>query len=542
MSKQENQRNAGATMLRQRQMFVDRWSSMGEATGIKRIHAQPKPAELKKLPLFASYDEDFLQEISHDIAFATWEKGAILFEEGAYLDLAFFVVSGQVDVYVDKLRKDSAAPIFNATHIQAGGEEAEALPGKSEPGKPASSEVTFLTTMDFDLPHGEVMKLGGGEILGEIGSLNGWPQSVTARVATETTLVHIRLAALRAMRKKSDAFKAQLDELYRARTLRTQLVTTPLFKFLEPALIDDLASRVDLVSVGPGEDIVKAGDAPDALYMVRSGFVKLTAQGADKQLVVSYLSKGMTLGEVELLLDGVEHHRFTATAAGHVELVRISKDDFDAVLRNQQTAINQLWEFAVASIKDTGNALQHPEKADLLQFGLSKGLVQGNSMLVIDLDVCTRCDDCVTGCANTHDGRPRFVREGDKYENFLITRSCYHCEDPVCLIGCPTGAIKRTNVGEVVAIEDQLCIGCGNCANKCPYDAIVMHDTEEQWGDAAFPKWLRGRDRKVASKCDLCYTSDAGPACVNSCPHSCAFRIGSLDDFQNLLDAGRGQA
>lgn len=105
----------------------------------------------------------------------------------------------------------------------------------------------------------------------------------------------------------------------------------------------------------------------------------------------------------------------------------------------------------------------------------------------------------------------------------------------MCLVGCPTGAIKRTNVGEVVAVEDELCIGCSNCANKCPYDAIVMHDTGQKWTDSAFPKWLRGRDRKVASKCDLCYASSTGPACVNSCPHSCAFRIGSLDDFQELL-------
>ena len=160
--------------------------------------------------------------------------------------------------------------------------------------------------------------------------------------------------------------------------------------------------------------------------------------------------------------------------------------------------------------------------------------MQGNSILVIDLDVCTRCDDCVRGCASTHGGRPRFVREGDRYDNFLIARSCYHCEDPVCLIGCPTGAIRRTNVGEVVAVDNNICIGCGNCANKCPYDAIVMHETNEVWPDTALPEFLRGRERRVASKCDLCYESDAGPACVNNCPHACAFRINTIEDFQEL--------
>ena len=168
--------------------------------------------------------------------------------------------------------------------------------------------------------------------------------------------------------------------------------------------------------------------------------------------------------------------------------------------------------------------------------------MQGNSILVMDLDVCTRCDDCVRGCASTHGGRPRFVREGEKYENFLIARSCYHCEDPVCLIGCPTGAIQRANVGEVVMVDDNLCIGCSNCANKCPYDAIIMHDTGEKWGENALPERLRGRDRKVASKCDLCHTAESGPACVNNCPHSCAFRVSSIEDFQELLSINRAQA
>jgi Fe-S-cluster-containing hydrogenase component 2 len=90
-------------------------------------------------------------------------------------------------------------------------------------------------------------------------------------------------------------------------------------------------------------------------------------------------------------------------------------------------------------------------------------------------------------------------------------------------------------VAEVVAVDDNLCIGCGTCAENCPYDAIVMHETGETWPDHALPERLRGEARLVASKCDLCYQSEAGPACVTSCPHSCAFRISSLDEFEALL-------
>ncbi len=171
----------------------------------------------------------------------------------------------------------------------------------------------------------------------------------------------------------------------------------------------------------------------------------------------------------------------------------------------------------------------------MTQFSLDEGLVEGNSILVIDLESCTRCDDCVRACAQTHGGRPRFVREGNRYQNMLLPRSCYHCQDPVCLIGCPTGAIHRANVGDVVAIDDNICIGCQACSNNCPYDAIVMHETEETWPDDMLPAGLRGRQRMLASKCDLCYDTGHGPACVSNCPQGCAFRLGSLDEFRDLL-------
>ena len=118
-----------------------------------------------------------------------------------------------------------------------------------------------------------------------------------------------------------------------------------------------------------------------------------------------------------------------------------------------------------------------------------------------------------------------------------MARSCYHCEDPVCLIGCPTGAISRVNVGDVVAIDPSICIGCGLCAENCPYDAIVMHDLDELWPADALPKQLRGQKRLMASKCDMCYTSKEGPACVSSCPHGCAYRVSTLDEFDALVQA-----
>ena len=153
------------------------------------------------------------------------------------------------------------------------------------------------------------------------------------------------------------------------------------------------------------------------------------------------------LRRIELLVDGVDRARFRVASVGYGELVRIARSDLLEAFRAAPASEQELWRQAVARIKETGAQLAaDPGSSEFLEFALDKGLVEGSSVLVMNLDACTRCDDCVRACADTHGGRPRFVREGNRYDNLLIARACYHCQDPVCLIGCPTGAIRRANV------------------------------------------------------------------------------------------------
>jgi len=531
--------------------YQDRWNSFGVNTGLAKLSDKLSLAELRKLELFQDYDDEFLEKISPDIAMASWKKGAILFEEGAYLDLAFFVLQGSVEIYVSRFKEQAelSRPIFDVSRtmmlkpsetLAAQPEETAAretmLQTQLKKQRPApDSSVLFLSTLDFDLPAGGGMKLGPGEVVGEIGAMSGWPQSVTARAATDCELLQIRVPALRLMKNESKTFQARLDKVYRERSLAAHLKTTPLLQKCDDAFVEALTQRVELISFRRNQVIAQEGDPAEALYLVRSGFVKLSQQFGEDRIVVSYLSKGMTLGEIELLLDDVQAWKFTATSVEYSDLVKISRADFRDLVKNNPGAEKMLWETAVARIKETGASKKNIGQSEFVQASLEKGLVQGNSILVIDLSVCTRCDDCVRACADTHGGRPRFVREGDRYENFLITKACYHCRDPVCLVGCPTGAIRRANIGAVVEIEDNLCIGCKACATNCPYDAIVMHDTDAVWPGDALPEYLRGKPRLLASKCDLCSQTNHGPACVSNCPHGCAFRFGSLDEFRQLL-------
>jgi Fe-S-cluster-containing hydrogenase component 2 len=142
---------------------------------------------------------------------------------------------------------------------------------------------------------------------------------------------------------------------------------------------------------------------------------------------------------------------------------------------------------------------------------LDHGLYNGEKLLVMDMDSCTRCDLCVVACADGHDGVSRLLRDGPRLGNFLVAGACRSCTDPHCLAGCPVDAIHREGSLEIV-IEDH-CIGCGQCAKNCPYHNINMVSTGHG---------LVAQRRAVT--CDLCRDIVPHPGsdevrCVYSCPH-----------------------
>ena len=141
-------------------------------------------------------------------------------------------------------------------------------------------------------------------------------------------------------------------------------------------------------------------------------------------------------------------------------------------------------------------------------------------MLVLDLTKCTRCQECVKGCSDSHGGVTRLVLEGERYGHFLVPSACRSCHDPVCLVGCPVDSIhRRQGKGSkqsdrfAIVIEDW-CIGCGLCSYNCPFGSIHMHQKGES-----------PRAPREATNCDLCESLDAVPRCVHSCPHDAAHRM-----------------
>jgi Fe-S-cluster-containing hydrogenase component 2 len=205
-------------------------------------------------------------------------------------------------------------------------------------------------------------------------------------------------------------------------------------------------------------------------------------------VIVAYRSRAEFLGEIGLL----ENRPRSATCVaynhpendprrevGPVHLVRISRELFEELRAGNADFSRRVDEVRTSRKADSRRRLEAVSAGQSYKPVVSEqagnlGLVQGQKLMLIDLERCTRCDECVHACVATHDdGRSRLFLDGPRFENFLVPTTCRSCLDPVCMIGCPVASIHRGGVGEIV-IEDW-CIGCGLCARQCPYGSIQMH-------------------------------------------------------------------
>jgi len=286
---------------------------------------------------------------------------------------------------------------------------------------------------------------------------------------------------------------------------------------------------VELLRFAPGQVICTQGEPADSFYLVRLGFVKVSQQHPGGDLVLAYLARGSYFGEMALLTG--TPRTATCSALDHVEVVRVSGEDFQLMLDRFPEIRRRLEETAAEHIEQNRLSVTQVEEVSVDRL-LNQGLMEAQSLLILDLDRCTRCDQCVRACADAHDGVSRLVRDGLRFDRYLVATSCRQCRDPLCMVGCPVGSIRRRNSLEVI-IEDW-CIGCGQCANNCPYGNINMHPFPIELDDPAYPGRRIAGMKLKATSCDLCLDHEAH-SCVYACPHDAAHRVNPPEFFGGLL-------
>jgi formate dehydrogenase iron-sulfur subunit len=176
--------------------------------------------------------------------------------------------------------------------------------------------------------------------------------------------------------------------------------------------------------------------------------------------------------------------------------------------------------------------------------------------MFVDTSICIGCKACQVACKewNSLVGEPGHFQEvdgqlkainftGNSYDNtgqlsatnwrhvrfieaippdrsnvawYMMSDSCKHCIQAGCLEVCPTHALVRTSLGNVVVQQD-VCNGCRACIAACPYGVISYNQNT-------------GR----VNKCTLCddrIHNGLETACAKACPTD-SIVYGDVEDLR----------
>lgn len=127
-------------------------------------------------------------------------------------------------------------------------------------------------------------------------------------------------------------------------------------------------------------------------------------------------------------------------------------------------------------------------------------------------DNCIACHACEAACAEKNDTPAHLAfrsvgyLEGGSWPavtRLNISMACNHCDNPVCLKGCPTRAYTKFAEYGAVLQDPDICFGCGYCTWVCPYNAPQLDPVAGH-----------------VSKCNMCVDRlEVGlkPACAAAC-------------------------
>ncbi|MCA9141632.1 MAG: cyclic nucleotide-binding domain-containing protein [Planctomycetaceae bacterium] len=517
--------------------------------------------------------------LKNDTRLVRCQAGDIVVRQGDWGNSAFLVISGNVRVELGSAaslpseilgrqsvpRKSLFQSIAQLWKKSSEPEVRDVAAYRDDPriGTRGTGEQTRIYLQDVStvLSKYKTATIEAGQFFGESAALGRTPRQATVFAERSTQLLEIRWQGLRDLMRRDDGLQKHIDTVFRDRALKWFLLNTPIFSHLGSEDINELVAQATFETHGQydwagsfkrlakeGIDtdlqheplIAEEGNHPNGVVIVRSGLARLSRRHEHGHRTTGYLTPGQIYG-LDEIIDGwlgktPKPLTSSLRAIGIANVVTIPTRLIEKLLLEKADRRNLLGRGS----SPTDPLANRPKidttriNSDFVEFLVENRYVNGTATMLIDMDRCTRCDDCVRACADTHDNNPRFLRRGPIQNNIMVAHACMHCEDPVCMIECPTGAIHRQTEGGQVVINDQTCIGCSACANNCLYNAIRMVEVRHQDGD-----FIRDDQKHApivkATKCDLCSDQLGGPACQRACPHDALIRM-DMRDVKQLTD------
>ncbi|HUQ30772.1 MAG TPA: cyclic nucleotide-binding domain-containing protein, partial [Pyrinomonadaceae bacterium] len=429
----------------------------------------------------------------------------------------------------------------------------------------------------------KVAELQPGTTFGERSVLAGQPRNATITVPPKgrARVIEIQRPALRLLRKLKK-FGHMLDVSYRKYGLdRTLLEVEEASRdTFSPELLKQLGDAARFTVYGKNHVLCQEGDPLNRLVFIKNGWVRRVRglpnpSQADmvlelgKDVGVDFLGAGNCLGLEALGGEEKSVWKYSATIMTRTEVMEIAVSRLRANPALREAVVKQ---FSAFSVADDLPPEPPKDRRVIAAAGreITTGIVDGTNLLVMDMDLCIRCGNCSLACHKVH-GRSRLLRRGihiarpvkpasRAIQHVLSPSVCLHCQDPECLTGCPTGAIGRFAEGQI-DINPKTCIGCGDCATQCPYNAVTMVPRKASvletqsfgrklkgWFSLAepdLPEAVTDTENLLAVKCNLCENTPLNPkgakkaaySCQENCPTGALVRVNPREYFNEAKNA-----
>ena len=414
-------------------------------------------------------------------------------------------------------------------------------------GEPLCVQGEFTDTFFVVADGNAYVKLPGvgefhfnkGGFFGEQSLISGRRRTATVYAGKDCVVIETPRRTMVKLQNSVDSVKLTLDRAFMTRAIHSKF--TPNTAHSELA---EVINNSELRLYDADENIYRQGDKGDEVHLIRVGSVTTIKESNDREIITSYLPVGHYFGETGALGEGIRTD--TARANVRTETICLPKESFLELLAKESTMKDQVQTHMRDRLTVEAKMEAQPKGGELMSFLMSEGLGEGTDVLLIDESLCVGCDNCEKACAESHDGNSRLNREaGASFADLHVPIACRHCEHPHCMKDCPPDAIHRASDGEVY-IDQQACIGCGNCVRNCPYGVISLQ--KNPVSKPGLLNWLLtgagpgpggkkvdpDNDVKKAVKCDACKDLNSGPACVRACPTGAAKRF-NPKDFVDLV-------
>jgi CRP-like cAMP-binding protein len=129
----------------------------------------------------------------------------------------------------------------------------------------------------------------------------------------------------------------------------------PIFSKIAPAMQKLLCFGSERLTYDAGQVMIQVGDAADAAYVIIEGSAEISVPTPRGSVVVNTIGRNEIIGEIAIF--GDMPRTATVTAVSKVEVLRISKDLFINVVRQNPDAALELIKVLVTRLANTTQQL-----------------------------------------------------------------------------------------------------------------------------------------------------------------------------------------